>query len=523
MAQSKIRMTLQEFGQSASSLLSRFYLATRAGLMFGGKRDLYNVFGYNRVLRPEDLYAKFERQDITARIVNLPVDSTWSAPPELVASNARFNTDWREFLKKQPNLWATLARADRLLAFGRYSVLVMGLPGDSKRSVSKAGLDNLSFLQPYGETAAVIKDLVTDTSNPRFGKPKSYEISIANDLMHQSQGTVGSTNITSIKSITFDESRVIHLAECLLDSNLYGVPRLQQIFNLLDDVLKTSGGAAETFWLIANRGMQVDVDKEMNMGVEDEKALSDELEEFQHQLRRYIRTRGVKVNQLGADPVDPRGAFNILIQLLAGATGIPQRILLGSEAGQLASEQDRANWAQTVEERRKRFAEPLVLRPFVQKLADMGILTQPVDLKFEWPDAFHMSPLETAQMMAQKARAIVNLSRRYQYGDPIITDEEARSWVLLPEAGAPPKFGLGLGEPMPVAQIEDPEAEDGDEDPDGEGEKAQRPQGDAEKSGSGQRQQEGYYPKVFLGQEINLEGVGGKADVLKMLTFNRRQ
>ena len=48
-------------------------------------------------------------------------------------------------------------------------------------------------------------------------------------------------------------SRVIHVAEDILDDEVYGIPRLEPLYNYLDDLLKVVGGSAEMFWLDAKR------------------------------------------------------------------------------------------------------------------------------------------------------------------------------------------------------------------------------------------------------------------------------
>jgi len=179
--------------------------------------------------------------------------------------------------------------------------------------------------------------------------------------------------------------------------------------------------------------MQVDVDKEMELLEADAQALEEEIEEYIHNLRRVIRTKGVTVNSLGSDVADPRGTFSVLTSLLSGATGIPQRILFGSEAGQLASEQDRANWAARIEERRVLFAEPMILNPFVKMMVAATVLPAPTSLVWKWPDAFKMSPLERAQAAAQKARTLANTAKALEATDPVITKEEARSMIGLDE------------------------------------------------------------------------------------------
>ncbi|GAF99571.1 unnamed protein product, partial [marine sediment metagenome] len=73
-----------------------------------------------------------------------------------------------------------------------------------------------------------------------------------------------------------------------------------------------------------------------------------------------------------------------IISLIAGATGIPQRILLGSERGELASGQDKASWDERVQDRRNEFATPIV-RDFVDRLSNVGALPE-VEYDVRWPE-----------------------------------------------------------------------------------------------------------------------------------------
>jgi hypothetical protein len=214
---------------------------------------------------------------------------------------------------------------------------------------------------------------------------------------------------------------------------MFGDPRLAAVVNVLDDFMKVVGGSAEVFWLNANRGMHIDIDKEMQLEPNDEADLTSEIEEYTHQLRRIIRTRGVKITNLGSDPADPSGVFKTLCCMVSAMTGIPQRILFGNEAGQLASEQDRAMWADRINERRKSHASPIILMQFIKKCQQFGALPEAQDLKVTWPDAFSMSPLEVAQASAQRARAVASFITQGAGGKQIVTTvEEARELSGLP-------------------------------------------------------------------------------------------
>jgi hypothetical protein len=403
-----------------STLFSRMMLAFRAGLQFHGKRNLFEIFGYPRMLRESHLYGKYQRQDITTRIVNMPPEEMWSLEPLLTEPQAILSK-WKDFVVRA-ELWDRVVQADKLCSFGPFSVLMLGLPGDPVGPARPlTDLDQLLYVQAYGGDGVRIEQYENDPRNARFGQPLMYAIRIG--------------PITNTTYINVHYSRVIHIVDRPLQGQMLSEPRLAQVYNILDDLLKIAGGSAELFWITANRGMQVDVDKEMELDAGDAAALTSELDEFQHGLRRYIRTRGVKVTSLGSDVADPTGPFNILMALLAATTNIPQRILMGAEAGQLASEQDRANWAEYIDRRRFAFGVPYVLRPIFKKLCELRYLEADAWRKVTvtWPEAFHMNPVEESNSMAAKARSVVNLSRRNQFGNSIISDEEARVMLDLPE------------------------------------------------------------------------------------------
>jgi hypothetical protein len=388
-----------------STILSRVSFFSRLGLTHDGNRDLYNVFGYKTYPTTRDYYLKYLRQDIAARVVDAYPAATWSSPP-VISGTARFDKDWAAINAKfKP--FTVFQRLDRLLGFGEYAILLIGLSDGRKLEVPATGKRNqeIIYLQPYSSESMTVKAWDENPGSPRYGLPEMYTIR-ADDVASASPQQVAFQR----KQTDVHWSRCIHVVEDPLENEVYGIPRLQRVYNLLDDLLKVTGGTAETYWLTANRGIQADVDKDLSFTEEDAANLTDEIDEYIHQLSRVIRTRGVKITPLGSDVPDPRGVFDILVTMLAGALGIPKRILLGSEAGQLASEQDRTNWANRIEERRANFAEPAVLWPFFNRLIDLK-LVRPGPQNFDWPSAFRMSPLERAQTAAQKARSAANLQK----------------------------------------------------------------------------------------------------------------
>lgn len=396
---------------SARAMLAR---AMNLGVTFGGLRDFYKTFGYNRNAQYEEMIQRYMRQDIVSRIVNAYPDAVWTRPPQII-KNEGLKTAL-DALDKATSLYHYINRADRLSGIGKYSVLFLGFSDVDNNEWLKEPVDGtvtLDFVQVYGYGSCKILELETDITSEYFGMPKIYEITIGETDV----GTIRDTKLPDNK-LTVHRTRIIHIADCLLDSDINGYPILERVFNRLDDIEKIVGGSAEMFWQAGSKGLQVDVDKDIVMSEEMAKALDDELEDYSNDVRRFLRTQGVKVNSLGGQTINPEPVFNVVMSIISTTTGIPQRIFIGSEQGKLASEQDRANWAIRINERRKLFAEPKILIPLISRLQEYGALPDG-DYWLEWPEAFQMSPLERAQTAAQQARAATNIARAVRdYKEP---------------------------------------------------------------------------------------------------------
>jgi hypothetical protein len=412
-----------------TGLIERIQLAARAGLQFEGARDLYKIFGYKTVLTADDFLGKYQRQDIATRIIDAPPAATWSNPP--LIENTALNTEWNA-LDRKVKLWNAMYRADRLARLNTFSLLLFGFDDTSnmQRPLNPEGVKELLYVRAVG--ARLIQELTFEDNvrSPRYGLPTVYNVQF--DDPTTKSVSAGQISVKNQREMVVHHSRVVHVVENSLEDQVFGTPIMEKVYNLLDDLLKVAGGTSETYWLQGRGGIQADVDKEMEISPDDAAALSDEIDEYMHQLRRFIRTRGVNLEVLDTRVPNPKEVFNMIIALISGTTGIPKRILVGAEAGQLASEQDRANWAERIEERRSLFCEPIMLEPTVDLLQTSGLLSEG-DAVFEWPSAFIQNPLEEGQTKAQTARAIGNISRQTGNKAPmqLTSREEARKIIGL--------------------------------------------------------------------------------------------
>jgi len=126
-------------GMTTNEMKVLSYVAQRAGLagalgqQFSGNRDLYDALGYKKVLRFRDYFAKYDRENIAGRIVDMPASASWRRTPtvkdgEEEDENTEFEQAWGK-LSDRLGIYHYLERADRLAGIGRFAVLVIGARG----------------------------------------------------------------------------------------------------------------------------------------------------------------------------------------------------------------------------------------------------------------------------------------------------------------------------------------------------------------------------------------------------------
>jgi len=385
-----------------SMVVARANVAARLGQQYGGDRDIYQALGYKIELTYDDFWTQYIRQDIAKAIIDRPVKATWQGQLELIesedAKKTEFEKAWNS-LNEKLKLRSLLARVDRLTGIGRYGVLLLGLDDvkekeDFTKQVS-SGKRNLMYVKPFGEKSARIATYESNPNNPRYGMPVLYDMDVA-DVASGSSSTV-----------RVHHSRIIHVLDDHLESEVTGIPRLEAVFNRLMDLEKIIGGDAEMFWRNARPGFQGVVDKDYTMTASTKEDLKEQIDEYEHDLRRILINEGVDLKALQQQLADPKTNVDVQLTMISAVTGIPKRILSGSERGELASTQDSGEWKTYVQSRREDHAEPHIIRPFTDRLIELKILPTPADgYKVDWLDLFSISEKERVEIGKSRANAI---------------------------------------------------------------------------------------------------------------------
>jgi hypothetical protein len=385
-----------------SELVSRAALAAALGMQYGGDRNVYQALGYEENEITYAQYAsRYERQDIAKAVINRPISYTWKGPIKLHrldSENTPIELAWKE-LDKQLKLRSKFVRLDKLSSIGQYGTLLFGFDDtnspESFMNPVRVGRNlKLLYVKPLGEGHARIKSYVKNTRDPRYGLPEMYEIEYSE----------AETSTSVIRLVHW--TRMLHVTTELLESEIYGTPVLKSIWNRLYDLEKLIGGSAEMFWRGARPGYQGKIKEDYTLPDSVAEGLEAQLNEWENNLRRVFVNEGVDLEALATQVSDPINHVDVQLQMISAVTGIPKRILVGSERGELSSAQDMVGWFTHIQTRREEHAEVNILRPFVDRCMEYGILPMDKEYVVEWSDLFASSEKDKAEVGRTRAMAI---------------------------------------------------------------------------------------------------------------------
>lgn len=396
--------------QAVHNLLSRSDLSNR---VFDPRRDIDNECGYAKTneLDPGEYRRMFDRESISRRVVELLPTECWAVQPEVFESAdieniTPFEKAWKElpsqlsgpsWHKDDENntIWSFLKRADILSGIGSFGIVLLGFDDGEDLSqpvVPREGM-HLTFIRTFDESLVDIVQYENNPNNPRFDQPVMYSVSF-NDTENSNSNMSGQ----SITDKMVHYSRVIHVADNRLSSEVFGVPRQQPVWNRLMDLRKLLAGCAEMYWKGAFPGISWETHPQLggDVNISDD-GLKAAIEDYQNKLQRHIITAGMTANSMSTQVVDPTPQVNIEIQAIAILLGVPVRIFIGSERGELSSSQDENTWNGRLQERQTNYLTPDLVVPFIDRLIHLKVLPVPLDgYKVEWPDLFSLSESEKA-------------------------------------------------------------------------------------------------------------------------------
>lgn len=388
-------------------------------------RDLDKEFQYPRNMTQWDFRQLYDQEGIAARVVNVYPDECWSVYPELYEreTNRRttFEIAW-DGLLEEFDIWHYLHRIDRMSGIGRYGVLLVGfddglplenpVPGlrpDGSREPTASSL-KVIYLRAFDETLVNVKLLQSDPTNPRYGKPESYNLQLAD--ANAFQGGILSDPTATLRSQEVHWSRVVHVADDCMSSEVFGTPRLQNVYRRVYDIRKVLGGSAEMFFRGAFPGLSIEMLPELAAegNTLDEPTKADifaQLERYMNGLQRYLAWTGMQTKVLAPAIAEPTAHIREQLTYIAASKEVPLRVFIGSEAGQLASTQDAATWNRRVARRQRNYINPRIVKPFVDRLMLVGALPRVKSYNVDWTDLNSLTEEQQASVAMKKAQCLL--------------------------------------------------------------------------------------------------------------------
>ena len=411
-------------------------LMTRSGLwkkFLQPRTDINDECGFPTTseLTAADYRDLYDREAVAARVVEVMPHESWLVSPSIyededVDNDTPFEVAWAELCNllrgigwyqgdEGNPIWEALRRADVLSGIGSYGVLLLGLD-DGKELLepvegispngSSAGSANparkLLYLRAFDESLTATVQYENDQSNPRYGMPTLYNLTFNDPL--EARGGFGAATTSHQVHWT----RVIHLADNLGSSEVWGVPRVRPVYNNLINLRKLYHGSAQMYWQGAFPGLALEMQPQHDyeFGPEDKDALREQLEKYMTGLQRYLALQGLTVKSIAPQVVDPTPQIDVQIEAICIRLGIPKRIFSGSERGELSSSQDQRAWNSRVQRRQNGYLTPRIIVPLVDRLIALGVLPVPESYQVVWPDLDALTEEEQATIAAKRTEAL---------------------------------------------------------------------------------------------------------------------
>ena len=391
------------------------------------RRDIDDECGYPKTgdIDAEMYRVMYDREGIATRVVEVEPKESWQVTPDVYETfeqeETAFEAAWNGLPKqvatseipsyyndeKLSPVWEYLRRVDILSGVGHFGVLLIGLDDGkdlNERVEPRDGMKVL-YLRAFDESLVHITRYDQDPTSSRYGEPVAYNLTFY-EYQSNTEG-VAAAGVT-MQTAEVHWTRVIHVADNRGSSEVIGVPRQRPVWNRLYDLRKLYGGSAEMFWRGAFPGISLETHPMLGGDVKvDATAVRKEMIDYMEGLQRYLLSKGMTAKSLAPQVADPSNHIDAILTAICIRLGIPKRIFMGSERGELSSNQDEGAWDNRIDERRNNYLTPHVICPFVDRLIWYGVLPVPAEgYHVDWPERDYLKPKDKADIAFTLTRSI---------------------------------------------------------------------------------------------------------------------
>jgi len=378
-------------------------------------RDIDTECGYPTIITKGNYKTMYDRTGYATRVVTIWPEESWSQTPKIYEvekpGQTAFEKAWIEVEEKH-RLFHYMNRIDILSGIGHFGLLLFGIGDGKTLDKPVEGIDlktgetktpgnfPLLYMRSYDESVIEVKDKEKDPRSPRFGFPTTYEIALEDATSYE---TTNKTN----KRVHW--TRVLHIADNRTCSEVYGIPRMQQVYNTLLDLRKILGGSGEMFWRGGFPGMAFEMGGEagtQEVSTETKTAMQENIDDYFAGLDRALLLENVQVKPMDPQVADPSGHIDMQMKAIALSLGVPYRVFMGAEQAKIASTQDKRTWNERVMKRQNKYLTPMLVRPLIDRLIAYGVLPTPKKYFVAWPDREAITDKDIAEVAVKEVDAM---------------------------------------------------------------------------------------------------------------------
>lgn len=360
-------------------------------------QELYGIPRYPENISIEEYRYLFKKNALAKRIISMYPSECWRTLPAVTEGEAPKETEFEKqwtALASHPKLkllkW--LKTVDIISGIGRFGILFLGLSDGKTLDKPMSGSADLLFLRAFDETCVRILEWETNPSNERYGHPTLYSIKFDTEKSHETR---------------VHWTRCIHIAEDAIDSPVYGEPRLESVIEPVLDVSLILRGSPHMFMRGGFPGYSFEAEPDVQITEADKEKMKEQIQDYIQSMTRFLTLQGVKANSLSVQLANPDPYIKSQIAMISASTGIPSRMLMGSEMGHLASTADKMTFEDRIHDRQESHLTPEILLPLARRLQIFGILPETNDdIIVTWLKVDSTSQKERAEVSKLKSEAL---------------------------------------------------------------------------------------------------------------------
>lgn len=362
----------------------------------------------------------YKRNGLAKAGVDIPVNLCWMDSPTVREGedDDHEETPWEKSVKalaKRLRIWRHIRDADRMQRVGRYSAIFIRVRDGKNPSEPLGNIKDSQIIElmPVWEGQLEPNDIDQDIASENYGKPVNYTYSAT--------GT-GNQNDNASDSFQIHYSRLIILSEDATGGSIYGTPANEAGFNALLDWDKIRGSGGEASWLsAANKQILKPTQPGSNISADTLDGINDALKDMKEGLDEALFLNGVEATPMNNTVPDPEIYKQMALEEYCASISIASKILVGTQSGVKAGDEDTASLMRMMMSRRKNTCSDFI-DSFLSWCYRCGALIAPANgHSIEWSDL--TAPSATQKIDAALKMTQVNKEGRAGEGLVFTTDE----------------------------------------------------------------------------------------------------